>query len=83
MSEREKSRRRLRKGTRATLATLSLPAAVRRIDARRQNNDHIDGDGLDLEHIELMSTDGTRLHMTACGEGDETLIFVHGWTCNE
>lgn len=76
-------RNRLMNGAEAVLATLYLPALVRRMDARRPCDDHICGDGLELEHIEIASVDGTPLHMTACGEGPETLFFVHGWTCNE
>lgn len=83
MSQVESTNARLGRGTRAALSTLFLPAMLRRIDAGRKNNDHLDADSLELEHIEIESLDGTALHMTACGEGTDVLFFVHGWTCNE
>ena len=66
----------------AALALLLAPAVVRRLDARR-GGEPVPGPAPDMEHIEVTSADGTRLHMTACGSGARTLFFVHGWTCNE
>jgi pimeloyl-ACP methyl ester carboxylesterase len=64
-------------------ACVFAPTLLRVMDALRPNEDHLDCEGLELEDIEIESLDGTRLHMTACGEGMDTLFFVHGWTCNE
>jgi len=81
MSERRRTRALSWAGG-AALALLLAPAVVRRLDARR-DGDPVPGPAPDLEHIELTSADGTRLHMTACGSGPDALFFVHGWTCNE
>jgi len=77
--------RRLAYERRARLAApVFLPAMWRVLDSLRKDVDgDLNADDLELEHIEVTSLDGTRLHMTACGEGDSSLFFVHGWTCNE
>ena len=29
------------------------------------------------------TVDGARIHFTDYGKGSRTVVFVHGWTCNE
>jgi pimeloyl-ACP methyl ester carboxylesterase len=64
-------------------APVFIPATWRVLDSLRRG----DADGLDedigLEHADILSLDGTPLHLTFCGEGERTLFLVHGWTCNE
>src|SRR5450759_2042330 len=84
MTKKEDRRsRRSKAGAAVILAPVYIPALWRVLDHRRPEGEPLNGDGLDLEQIYFDSIDGTRLHMTACGKGKDTLFFVHGWTCNE
>lgn len=67
----------------AIVAPLAAPLVIRALDARRSDGTLPREVALELEHVECASLDGTRLHLTVCGEGPETVYFVHGWTCNE
>jgi sigma-B regulation protein RsbQ len=33
--------------------------------------------------IRAATVDGAKIHFTSTGQGDKTVIFVHGWTCDE
>ncbi len=79
----EKSRGVITAGAGIASAALFAPRAIRMIDSRRTDCDHLTGEGLHLEHFRIESRDGTPLHVTGCGEGDDALFLVHGWTCNE
>jgi pimeloyl-ACP methyl ester carboxylesterase len=66
------------------LIPLAVPPIVRRLDHRRDAGAApLGGEGLDLEHHQIPSKDGTPLHLTVTGHGEKTLFLVHGWTCNE
>lgn len=69
-------------------ALLLLPLAalpvIRKVDHSRDGEEGtLSADGLALEHHYTSSLDGTRLHLTVTGTGEETVFLVHGWTCNE
>ncbi|HEY5526602.1 MAG TPA: alpha/beta hydrolase [Candidatus Anoxymicrobiaceae bacterium] len=83
MANTEKKRRASRRRTELLLAPVYVPAMLRVIDSLRTDQRLLDGEDLDLEHIKIESLDGTPLHMTACGQGENAVFFVHGWTCNE
>lgn len=83
MANTEKKRRASRRRTELLLAPVYVPAMLRVIDSLRTDQRLLDGEDLDLEHIKIESLDGTPLHMTACGQGEDAVFFVHGWTCNE
>src|SRR5262245_7698679 len=33
--------------------------------------------------VRAATVDGAKIHSTSTGQGDKTVIFVHGWTCDE
>lgn len=77
------SRRTLAAGA-VLIAGLAVPWVIRRLDHRRDGREGSLGEeGLELEHQYLTSLDGTPLHLTVTGQGEQTVFFVHGWTCNE
>ena len=66
------------------LPVIALPPLIRKADHRRGADPGLlDDAGLELEHHNITSLDGTPLHLTVTGGGDKTLFLVHGWTCNE
>jgi non-heme chloroperoxidase len=70
----------------AMLSTLAVvvPVAVRRLDHGRDNQGRsLESVDLDFEHHHIESADGTTIHATVTGEGDETVFLIHGWTCTE
>ncbi len=68
----------------AVLLGLAVPPLVRRLDHGRDDlAETLPAAGFDLEHHEVISRDGTPLHLTVTGSGAKTLFLVHGWTCNE
>lgn len=63
---------------------LAAPALVRRLDHARSAPECEDPPALPVgEEVRgISSQDGTPLYVDLCGEGDRTVFFVHGWTCN-
>jgi pimeloyl-ACP methyl ester carboxylesterase len=65
-------------------AAAGLPFLVRKLDHKRDEGaDSIAGIRLDLEHHFVTSPDGTPIHVTETGAGEQTVILLHGWTCDE
>lgn len=66
---------------------LALPLAVaglvRALDRRRCDASALLSTDLPAEEFEAVSSDGTVLRVRSYGQGDRTIFFVHGWTCNE
>lgn len=68
----------------SAVALGSIPAIVRRMDHRR-DDEYEKGcgslpDGREKEGV--VSHDGTRIWVDYIGEAGPTVFFVHGWTCN-
>jgi non-heme chloroperoxidase len=82
-NRKSKASRRLLAGA-LLLLPLAVPPVVRRLDHGRDDGAApLPGEGLDLEHHDTVSADGTPLHLTVTGSGESALFLVHGWTCNE
>lgn len=68
----------------ASIGFVSIAAALRRLDhGRSRKSERVIPslpDGLRVDGI--FSQDGTRLHVDYYGDGDPTIFFVHGVTCN-
>jgi pimeloyl-ACP methyl ester carboxylesterase len=64
-------------------AAVTVPVAVRRLDRRRhsgwEGEDYASPPGKEMG---ITSADGTPLRLIVHGDGDKTIFFVHGWTCN-
>ena len=80
-------RKRGRRGIVAALvivpASVAVPALIRALDRRRPDlyeglTAHVEAD-----ELEAVSADGTALRVRSYGEGEQVVIFAHGWTCSE
>ena len=80
-----KGKKRLRAaGVLLSALAVGLPVVVRKIDHKRDDEaGSLDSVDLDFEHHQIMSPDGTSIHVTVTGEGDKTVFLIHGWTCKE
>ena len=88
MRKREKAgkgKKRLRAaGVLLSALAVGLPVVVRKLDHKRDDEaGSLDSVDLDLEHHQVMSPDGTSIHVTVTGQGDKTVFLIHGWTCRE
>jgi non-heme chloroperoxidase len=78
------SKRALVGGALVMTAAAGLPFLVRKLDHKRDEGaGSLAGIHLDLEHHFVTSPDGTPIHVTETGAGEQTVILIHGWTCNE
>lgn len=67
----------------ALAAAVGFPRIVRAIDHRRPMDGVGFDDSMELKHHEVVSADGTRIHLTETGAGDGVVFLVHGWVCSE
>lgn len=65
-------------------AAAGLPFIIRKLDhGRDEGAGSLESIELDLVHHFVTSPDDTTIHVTETGAGEETVILIHGWTCNE